>query len=448
MILRFAVSILLASSLLFAGCATSPTIWKASDVGKRTETHIRLTHQGETVTTVETSTIRKLVEIKERIERHAGVGSVELLIAGGDQPNAFAGTHPQLGRVVAINTAMLQLLGTDWDGYAAIIGHEYAHLALNHGAVRQEREALRQGVATAVGIALGVVGVPMGGTIADVGTSVVTTVYSREEEREADRKGFDYMVQAGFDPSGAVRVWQRMLDAGHGSTSIPFLSTHPMSSERVDNMKALMGPRQISVTPVAVPEVQQYFKPEGRPSAPRVPNDFLAFEKKVALERRHNAVAVAKDNTNWVWGGAWGTSSEQRAIEMALDYCQKEASQRGISTPCEVYAVNGSPHVSSNVAPKTSLTGQPEVAQKSIRDFEREFDVARQANDDRPENNAIAIAKSPSRWVWGTSSSAATQRQAIQQAVENCKKEALKAEIFELCKLYSLNGQVTWDFMR
>ncbi|MEX2162635.1 MAG: M48 family metallopeptidase [Sulfuricaulis sp.] len=227
---------LLVAVLSLAGCATQSPIWKASDIANVPHARIRLTHGDETVATVETSTIRRLVEIKRQIESAAGVGYAELLIQAGDEPNAFAGTHPQLGRVVAINTAMLRLMGTDWDSHAAIIGHEYAHHALNHGAQRQGREAVRQGIATVLGVVLGAAGVPMGNTVAEVSTTAVSTIYTRDEERDADRKGVEYMAAAGFDPQGAVRVWEKMSSAGAGF-SIPFLSTHPMSSERIENMR-------------------------------------------------------------------------------------------------------------------------------------------------------------------------------------------------------------------
>src|SRR5690606_18455647 len=103
---------------------------------------------------------------------------------------------------VAINLAMLELLGDDDDAYATILGHEIAHLTMNHGGQRQERESARQGIATFLGVVLGAAGVPMGGTIADVATTAVSNVYTRDEEREADRIGLDYMKRAGFDPKG------------------------------------------------------------------------------------------------------------------------------------------------------------------------------------------------------------------------------------------------------
>jgi predicted Zn-dependent protease len=46
------------------------------------------------------------------------------------------------------------------------------------------------------------------------------------------------MRQAGFDPAGAIRLQQKLADAG-GTTLLPFLSTHPSGAERIDAMRRL-----------------------------------------------------------------------------------------------------------------------------------------------------------------------------------------------------------------
>lgn len=224
---------------LLAGCAQQQVrYWKAEDIAGMGTTHVRLHHQGETVDTVSAERIRRVIAVKERIAAVAGQRA-QLLITDGAEPNASAGV---VGGVptVAINLAMLGLLGDDDDAYATILGHEFAHLALNHSGQRQERESARQGFSHVLGFVLGFAGVPMGGTIANVATTAVSHVYTRDEEREADRIGFDYMRRAGFDPRGAVRVWQRMAERA-GSGGLPFLSTHPANEERIETMKKLAG---------------------------------------------------------------------------------------------------------------------------------------------------------------------------------------------------------------
>ncbi len=230
----FSLSVL----LLLAGCATqAPLIWKANDLAALNAPQIRLNRQsdGKTIGMIQRERVQRLIAIKDRISAVAG-RSAELLIVSGKEPNAFA-TYLQGRPVIGVNLGMIDMFGSDDDAYAAILGHEFAHLILGHGAIRKEREQTRSAASTILGNVLGLAGVPMGGIIANVTTTAVSTVYSRDEERDADRDGMDYMKRAGFDPKGAVRAWDRMSKVS--GFSIPFLSTHPTSTERLETMKRL-----------------------------------------------------------------------------------------------------------------------------------------------------------------------------------------------------------------
>ena len=78
----------------------------------------------------------------------------------------------------------------------------------------------------------------MSGTLASLGTTAISRVYSRDEERDADRLGFAYMAKAGFNPQGAIRVWEKLSKTA-SSAALPFLNSHPASDERIENMKRL-----------------------------------------------------------------------------------------------------------------------------------------------------------------------------------------------------------------
>lgn len=229
---------ILCALLLLSGCAAqAPLTWNADKIAANRSTYTRLNDsKGETIATVETERARRLIAIKNRLVAISGQ-SADLLIMSGKEPNA--GSTPNNGKpLVAVNLGMIDLLQNDDDAYAAVLGHELAHLALGHRAIREQRESVREGASSVLGVALRLAGVPGGGTIADLGTQVVTTAYSRDEERDADRYGIDYMKRAGFNPQGAVRAWERM-SAAHSGFSIPFLSTHPQSAERLETMKRL-----------------------------------------------------------------------------------------------------------------------------------------------------------------------------------------------------------------
>ena len=74
---------------------------------------------------------------------------------------------------------------------------------------------------------------------ADTSVALVDRAYSRDDEREADRIGLEYMRRAGFAETGAISLQQRLLTL-RGGTSIPFLSTHPSGEERIENLRQLI----------------------------------------------------------------------------------------------------------------------------------------------------------------------------------------------------------------
>jgi hypothetical protein len=213
-----------------------------------------------------------LVTAKERIEVVSGV-KAELAIIDTDQPNAYATTLKDGRQVIAFTTAYLNYLGNDKDALATTVGHELAHLHLNHsGDARKTREEWRQAGSQILGVVLGVAGIPFGGSIANAGVTAFTRSFTRDEERDADTQGLQWAVAAGFDPCGKARsvaVFQRMSSGGQ----IPLLSTHPGYAERSElaneySLKANNRPCSESSAPVqtAARNVQEWTG--GRASQP------------------------------------------------------------------------------------------------------------------------------------------------------------------------------------
>ena len=63
----------------------------------------------------------------------------------------------------------------------------------------------------------------------------ISLPYKRGQETEADVIGLEYMARAGFDPRESVPLWQRM-DASSDKKPAEFLSTHPASETRIENL--------------------------------------------------------------------------------------------------------------------------------------------------------------------------------------------------------------------
>jgi predicted Zn-dependent protease len=194
--------------------------------------------QQQAVTVVSTAQLRRYYEVATRLE--AVISDIDpiFLLVEGQTPNAFAWVDS--GRqVVAVNLAMLEMLDEDADAWAALIGHELAHLKLAHSEQRAERRGMADTAGGAIGIALAVIGIPFGLLLADGALAAVDRGYSRDDERAADGAAVTYMRQAGFDPRGALR-FHEMLSGLDKAPSASLLSTHPTGEERVANMRALV----------------------------------------------------------------------------------------------------------------------------------------------------------------------------------------------------------------
>ncbi|MEC9376004.1 MAG: M48 family metallopeptidase [Pseudomonadota bacterium] len=152
--------------------------------------------------------------------------------------NAFA----MPGGKVGIYTGLFKT-AKNQNQLAAVIGHEIAHVTLNHSLERANREMAKQS-GLAIGQIIGISGdvidaVAIG---ADIGLMMP---YGRAQEGEADLLGLKYMASAGFDPRAAVQLWQNMSKVG-GDSPPEFLSTHPSNSKRITDLSDLM-PEAIAI---------------------------------------------------------------------------------------------------------------------------------------------------------------------------------------------------------
>ncbi|QIE58536.1 M48 family metallopeptidase [Rasiella rasia] len=126
-------------------------------------------------------------------------------------------------------------------GVAAVMGHEVAHALANHGQQRMSAAQYQAVGAVAGNLALG--NDPQKQQIFNQAYGLGSTVgvmlpFSRNHESEADRIGLTLMAIAGYEPMAAAQLWERMK-ANAGSNAPPeFLSTHPSSTTRINNITA------------------------------------------------------------------------------------------------------------------------------------------------------------------------------------------------------------------
>ena len=175
--------------------------------------------------------LQAINKVRQQVESAAEL-QVDFYLMRGDEPNAAAGIKD--GRnMVFVNFGMLDMIGDRTDLWAALIGHEIAHLKLGHGRDKVKREIPLQVLKT---VAAGVLASnPLAATGSGYLIDGIGTKFSRDAERQADYMGLIWAVESGFDPHGASQLHQLLLER-KTDFSVPFLSTHPGSRERAEQL--------------------------------------------------------------------------------------------------------------------------------------------------------------------------------------------------------------------
>jgi len=243
--------------LLAAGCATAPYTHRSQlmVVSASQETALGADAYLQVLSKAKVDhdpKINALVrEVGERIARVADRPDYKwefTVIDAPDTVNAFA----LPGGKVAVYTGLLPV-AQDTAGLAAVIGHEVGHAIARHGAERMSQAMGAEAVGVALSVGLGAASpqnasavMQLYGLGAQVG---VLLPWSRTQESEADHIGLILMAKAGYDPTAALALWQRMEKLeGKKAQPAEFLSTHPGYGTRQHDIQMWL------------PEAEQYFQ--------------------------------------------------------------------------------------------------------------------------------------------------------------------------------------------
>jgi len=159
--------------------------------------------------------------------------------------NAFA----LPGGYVGVNTGLILLTQTESE-LASVLAHEITHVTQHHftrAMAGQQRSLLYAIAALAVAIAASRAGGASAGQATNAAIASAQAIsmqsqlnYTRENEFEADRIGFQRLDAAGFDDNGMASLMQRLQKQSRFSESnVPsYLRTHPITYERIAEAQA------------------------------------------------------------------------------------------------------------------------------------------------------------------------------------------------------------------
>ncbi|MEO6199393.1 MAG: M48 family metalloprotease [Sphingomicrobium sp.] len=192
--------------------------------------------------------------VGHKVAAFAGVANPGQAIRFTSLNSAVENAFSVPGGYVYVTRQLLTLMD-DESELAFALGHEVGHIAANHAHAR-EAYARRSNSAGIFGQLIGAV---LGNNIignmisqqSQRSSRLNTLSFSRDQEYQADQLGMRYMIQAGYDPSGAPEVLSALSRAtalqsrmqGRSNRQTPeWASTHPLSENRMQ--RALAAARQ------------------------------------------------------------------------------------------------------------------------------------------------------------------------------------------------------------
>ena len=197
------------------------------------------------------SQLKEIKEIGRRIEKSV---TAFFLNKGEKDPTASFGWDYVLvdndkvvnawcmpGGKIAVYTGLLKVT-KNTDALSIVMGHEIAHAVARHSVERASQ-------AMTINIGTQVADVFLGGAINRTRNTVgqntgldifqlgIMNPFGRKQETEADYLGLIFSSLSGYDIRESVKLWERMAQKNKGKEPPVFLSTHPSSQKRIENLE-------------------------------------------------------------------------------------------------------------------------------------------------------------------------------------------------------------------
>ena len=160
------------------------------------------------------------------------------------------------GGKIAVYTGLLKIT-KNTNALSIVMGHEIAHAVAKHS-VERASQAMTINLGTTVAdIFLGgainrtrnTIGQNTGMDIFRIG---IFNPFGRKQETEADYLGLIFSSLAGYDIRESVKLWERMAEKNKGKEPPVFLSTHPSSKKRIENLSNWINQIIIKYPPIKI----------------------------------------------------------------------------------------------------------------------------------------------------------------------------------------------------
>ena len=160
------------------------------------------------------------------------------------------------GGKIAVYTGLLKVT-KNTDALSIVMGHEIANAVARHSVERMSH-------AMTINLGTSIADIFLGGAINRTRNTVgqntgldifqlgVMNPFGRKQETEADYLGLIFSSLSGYDIRESIKLWQRMAAQKKGKEAPAFLSTHPSSKKRIENLTNWVSDVIIKYPPIKV----------------------------------------------------------------------------------------------------------------------------------------------------------------------------------------------------
>lgn len=239
---QFLIMTSLAATGLAMGCATNPVTGRSQFMIMDEQQEIAIDHQqsphqlSADYGTVQDRALQNYVQTTGKrlaANTHRTQMPYDFHCVNANYVNAYA--FP--GGTIACTRGILLDLDNEAE-LAALLGHELGHVNARHTAASMSKAQVASiavgGLAILTSVAVGSGAGNLAGQLGQLGSGALLASYSRDNERQADHLGMEYMTRSGYGPQGMVGLMDMLnsMNQHKASTTDLLFATHPMSSER------------------------------------------------------------------------------------------------------------------------------------------------------------------------------------------------------------------------
>ena len=210
------------------------------------------------------------------------------------QVNAFA----LPGGFIGINSGLIVTAQSESE-LAGVVSHEIGHVVQRHFARMLASQKETQLISLA-GLVVAILSARASSQVSQAamagsqaGTIQSSLNFTRGNEQEADRIGFQILEKGGFDPAAMAAFFERLMHATrfYQSTAPAYLRTHPLTTDRISDMQNRLRDVHYRQVPDSIEFQLMRAKLKAQEDTPR---DAVRFFEESLQEKKYLSEAASR----------------------------------------------------------------------------------------------------------------------------------------------------------